>query len=256
VKVILATFRTALLEAWTNRRSFWFQVSIMITNDVAWVLFWVIFFNRIGSVNGWDAHRVLLLFAIITTVSGLSLGLLANSRKLGELIADGQIDAALTLPVHPLLYLLARRIDTAMLGDLFFGPVLFVLAGAPTPGRTLVYIVGSICGAFVLTGFLVTMGSLTMFVGGRGEQADLGFQAILILASYPLDIFGGLTKLLLFTAIPAAFVSGLPTKLVDNFSVLNAAPVIGAAIFFATLGTVMFQAGLRRYTSGALWTRA
>jgi hypothetical protein len=47
---------------------------------------------------------------------------------------------------------------------------------------------------------------LTLFVGGRGEQADLGFNAILIFASYPLDLFGGArTKMLLFTAVPAAF---------------------------------------------------
>ncbi|MEA2498619.1 MAG: viologen exporter family transport system permease protein, partial [Actinomycetota bacterium] len=162
MKVIFATFRTAVSEAWVNRRSFWFQVTIMITNDVAWVLFWILFFNKVGNVRGWDAHRILLLFAIITTVAGISLGLLANSRKIGELIADGQIDAALTLPVHPLAYLLARRIDTVMVGDLLFGPILFVLAGTPTIERTLVYVVGSICGAIVLTGFLVALGALTM----------------------------------------------------------------------------------------------
>jgi len=256
MKIILATFRTAIAEAWVNRRSFWFQVTIMITNDVAWVLFWILFFHKVGNVRGWDAHRILLLFAVITTVAGISLGLLANSRKIGELIADGQIDAALTLPVHPLPYLLARRIDTVMVGDLLFGPVLFVLAGAPTLERTLIYIVGSICGAIVLSGFLVSLGALTMFVGGRGEQADLGFQAILILASYPLDVFGGLTKVVLFTAIPAAFVSGLPTRLVDDFTVGTAAAIAGSAAFFALLAFVMFQAGLRRYTSGALWTRA
>jgi ABC-2 type transport system permease protein len=256
MKIILATFRTALLEAWTNRKSFWFQVTIMITNDIAWVIFWVLFFHKIGSIRGWDQQRILLLFSIITTVAGIALGLLANARKIGELIADGQIDAALTLPVHPLAYLLVRRIDTAMVGDLFFGPVLFVLSGTPTVERTLVYIVGSICGAIVLVGFLVALGALTMFVGGRGEQADLGFQAILILASYPLDVFGGLTKLILFTAIPAAFVSGLPTRLVGDFSLPTAAAVGGSAAFFFVLAAVTFSMGLRRYTSGALWTRA
>ncbi len=43
----------------------------------------------------------------------------------------------------------------------------------------------------MLVGFLVALGSLTLFAGGRGEQADLGFQAILIFASYPIDVFGG-----------------------------------------------------------------
>lgn len=153
-------------------------------------------------------------------------------------------------------YLLVRRIDTTLLGDLLFGPILFVLAGAPTPERTAIYVLGSICGAAVMVGFLVAVGALTLFVGGRGEQGDLAFQAILILASYPLDIFAGVTKLLLFTAVPAAFVTGLPTALVDEFEVTSALALVGAATAFLVLGALAFRLGMRRYTSGAVWTRA
>jgi ABC-2 type transport system permease protein len=199
---------------------------------------------------------VLLLFSVLTTVCGISLGLFANARKLGQLAADGELDAALALPVHPLAYLLVRRIDIAMLGDLMFGPVLFVVAGAPTPERIAVYIVASLCGAAVMVGFMVALGALTLFVGGRGEQADLGFQAILILASYPVDLFAGATKLLLFTAVPAAFVTGLPTALVDEFRPGTAVALVAAAAAFLGLGLVAFQLGLRRYASGAVWTKA
>jgi ABC-2 type transport system permease protein len=139
---------------------------------------------------------------------------------------------------------------------LLFGPILFALAGAPTLERTAIYVLGSLCGAAVLVGFLIAMGSLTLFFGGRGEQADLGFQVILILASYPLDVFGGVTKLLLYTAIPAAFVTGLPTDLVDDFEPATALALLAAAALFVVLGAATFRLGLRRYTSGAMWTRA
>lgn len=253
--VALATLGAAFREAWSNRRGFWFQVGIMMANDVAWVVFWVLFFHRVGSLRGWDTHKVLLLFSILTTVTGTGLGLLANSRRLGELIAGGALDAALALPTNPLAYLLTRRVDTALLGDLAFGPVLFVAAADPTPQRIAVFVFGSACGAVVLVGFLVALGSVTLYAGGRGEQADLGFQAILIFASHPIDVFGGLTKLFLFTAVPAAFVTGLPTSLVDRWSWPVAAAVAGAAAFFAVAAVATFQLGLRRYTSGALWTR-
>jgi ABC-2 type transport system permease protein len=108
----------------------------------------------------------------------------------------------------------------------------------------------------VLVGFLVALGSVTLFAGGRGEQADLGFQAILIFASYPIDVFGGLTKLFLFTAVPAAFVTGLPTSLVSSFRWPVALGAVGAAAFFALAAVTTFRIGLRRYSSGALWTRA
>jgi ABC-2 type transport system permease protein len=251
-----STLRTGLVEAWTNRRSFWVQVSIMLANDLSWVVFWTLFLHRVGEIRGWDVRHVLLLFSILTTVCGISLGLLANARKLGELAADGGLDAALALPVHPLSYLLVRRIDIAMLGDLMFGPVLFVVAGDPTVERVGIYLVASLCGAAVMVGFMVALGALTLFVGGRGEQADLGFQAILILASYPVDLFAGATKLLLFTAVPAAFVTGLPTALVDEFRPGTAVALLAAACAFLLLGLVAFQLGMRRYTSGAVWTKA
>jgi ABC-2 type transport system permease protein len=256
MRAVGLTLRTALLEAWTSRRSFWIQVSIMVANDLAWVAFWVLFFHRVGEIRGWEVHRVLLLFAILTTVTGLSLGLLANARKLGTLAADGELDAVLTLPVNSLAFLLVRRVDVAMLGDLVFGPVLFVLAGDPNLERTAIYVLGSLCGAVVLTGFLVAMSALTLFIGGRGEQADLGFQAILILASYPIDLFAGATKLLLFTAVPAAFVTGLPTELVDDFNWNTTAVLAGAAAVFALIGAVAWKVGMKRYESGAVWTNA
>jgi ABC-2 type transport system permease protein len=255
VSAILATFRTALRDAWANRRSFWVQVTIMIVNDVAWVVFWLLFFHEVGSLRGWDARRVLLLFSILTTCSGLALGLLANTRRIGQLVGDGEIDSVLALPVPPLPYLLARRVDTALVGDLFFGPILFIASGSPTPERVALFIAGSLCGAAVLVGFMVAAGALTFFIGGRGAQADLGFQAILILASYPLDVFGGATKLLLFTAVPAAFVTGLPTELVDSFDAGTALALIGAATAALGLAFGLFSAGLRRYSSGAVFVR-
>ena len=36
----------------------------MIVNDLAWVGFWFLFFDQVGSVRGWDLDRVLLLFAV------------------------------------------------------------------------------------------------------------------------------------------------------------------------------------------------
>lgn len=104
--------------------------------------------------------------------------------------------------------------------------------------------------------FLVLLGSSTFFLGGRGEHGELGFQALLMLSSYPIDIFGGATRLLLFTAVPAAFVTGLPTRLVDDFSVTTAGAMIAVAGAFAACAYAAFSAGLRRYRSGAVWTQA
>jgi ABC-2 type transport system permease protein len=250
------TLKTSLLETWAKRGSFLTQVTFMIVNDLVFVAFWFLFFNRVGEVRGWDAGRTLTLLAILATVTGIALGLCANARHLGEIISSNQLDAVLPLPVDPLAYLLARRIDTALLGDLLFGPILFLLFGEPTMLRTAIYVLVSLCGAAVLISFLLVLGSLTFFMGGRGEQTELGFQAVLILSAYPIDLFTGLTRVIMFTAVPAAFVSGLPTRLVDDFSWSQAALLFTVSVVFVLGARALFRAGLRRYRSGATWSRA
>jgi ABC-2 type transport system permease protein len=103
--------------------------------------------------------------------------------------------------------------------------------------------------------FLAILGTTTFFLG-RGEHGELGFQALLLLSSYPIDIFGGATRLLLFTAVPAGFVTGLPTRLVDDFSISGAISMIVVAAAFAGAAYAFFAAGLRRYRSGSVWTQA
>lgn len=252
---VTATLRAAVSDGLANRSSFWFQVGLMVANDITWIVFWVLFFDRVGHIRGWAVQDVIVLFSILLTTAGVVLGVFANSRRIGMLAADGSLDETLVLPVAPLSHILSSRVDAANVGDLLFGPVLFAVAGHPTPQRTVMYLLGSAAGSVVLIGFLVACGSLTLFVGGRGEQADLGFNAILIFASYPLDLFGGATKVLLFTAVPAAFVTGVPARLVRSFDLGEALLLPAVAALFALLGWSLFQLGLRRYSSGSIWTR-
>ena len=255
MRAIRATTRAAMAEAWSNRSGFWTQVLTMVFNDLAWVAFWVLFFRRVGEIRGWDADKVLLLLAVLTTAGGLVLGILGNARRIGQLAADGGLDAALALPVPPLAHLLVRRIETTNLGDLFFGVALFAVIGRPDLERTAIYLFGVATASVLLTGFLVAVGSLAFFLG-RNEASDFGFNAILLLGSYPSEIFTGASKLVLYTLVPAAFIGAVPAKLVDDFQLTLAAGAAGAAAFFAVLGWATFTIGLRRYTSGAVWTRA
>jgi ABC-2 type transport system permease protein len=255
MRAMAATSRSAFLESWSNRAGFWTQVLTMVFNDIAWVVFWSLFFRRVGAIRGWDTPRVLLLLAVFTTAGGIVLGVFANCRAIGRMAGAGELDAALALPVHPLGHLLLRRVNTTNLGDIAFGIVLFVVGCQPTVERTAVFVLGVVCSAVLLTGFLVAIGSLSFFAG-RDDAGDLGFHAMLMFAAYPVDVFGGAAKLLLSTVLPAAFVATIPARLVDDFDPRLAAALVAMAGAFAFLGWATFQAGLKRYTSGAAWTRA
>lgn len=247
--------RTALADGFANRASFLLQLAFMVVNDLTWVVFWGLFFHRTGEIRGWQVNDVFLLFAIICTSVGLVAGVFANSRRIGRLASEGALDETLVLPVGVLGHVITTRIDAANVGDCVFGVALFIVTGQPTLERTAVFIGAVIAAATVFLGFLIICGSLTFFVGGRGEHGELGFNAVTLFAMYPADLFGGLTKLLLFTAIPAGFVSTLPASLVRQFELGPAALLVAVAVLFAVVARVVFALGLRRYSSGSVWVR-
>jgi ABC-2 type transport system permease protein len=255
VSALRATSRAAFAEVLGNRRSLLAQAGTMVVNDLVWVVFWVLSFHRVGRLGGWDAHSVLLLQAVLTASGGLVLGLLSNARRIGALAMDGGLDAVLALPVAPLPFLLVRRVEAVNLGDLVFGVSLFLVVGHPTPGRTLVFVLVVLASAVLLTSFFVLTGSLAFFVG-RNEGGELAFQAMLLLGAYPLDVFAGGVRLVVFTVVPAAFVATVPARLIDHVDAGSVLGLAGAASVFAVLAVTTFHAGLRRYTSGNVWTRA
>lgn len=255
MRALLATLRTALAEAAANRGALVTQMSVMIVNDVVWVAFWLLFFRRVGSVRGWDADSVLLLLAVLTTAGGIALGVLANARQVGRMAIAGELDSVLTLPVPPLAYLLLRRVEVVNVGDFVFGIGLFLVAGSPTLIRTVVFVGVVLAAATLMTSFLVLTGSLGFFLG-RNEGGELGTHAIVLLGAYPVDLFAGVAKVVLYTVVPAVFVSNVPARLVESFDLGLAAWLLLATAVFATAAWATFTLGLRRYASGSVWTRA
>jgi ABC-2 type transport system permease protein len=255
MRAVVTTLRGAVAEAAANRAALWSQITVMVLNDLVWIVFWVLFFRRVGSIRGWDTERMLLLLSILTTGAGIALGVFSNARRVGSMAVDGHLDAVLSLPVPPLAYLLVRRIEPTNFGDITFGVVLFAVAGEPTVRRTAVFVVVVAAVVALVTGFLVLTGSLAFFVG-RSEAGELGFQALLMLGSYPVDVFAGVARIMLYSVVPAAFVSSVPAQLVDGFDVVHMAWLAGTAAAFASAGWLTFTLGLRRYASGSIWTRA
>jgi len=255
VRPVAATLRSAFAEAWSNRAAFWSQIGAIVLNDVVWIIFWSLFFHRVGDMRGWDTESVLVLLSVLATSAGFTFGVLANGRRIGTLAADGDLDAALTLPVSPLGYLLVRRVEAVHLGDIGFGIVLFAVVGDPTPARVAMFVFGVAVAVIVLTGFLVLTGSMAFFTG-RTTIAEMGFNAMMILSSYPVDIFVGASKVLLYSIVPAAFVAAVPARLIDDPSAADVGGLVLAAVVFGVAGWTAFALGLRRYTSGAAWTRA
>jgi ABC-2 type transport system permease protein len=67
-----------------------------------------------------------------------------------------------------------------------------------------------------------------------------------------MSIFNGTVRLLLFTVIPAGFISFVPLQLLHQFTWPLLAAMVGFTVLIVSVAAGLFQLGLRRYESGNL----
>lgn len=247
-----AYMKANLASALEYRASLVSQVLGMFINNALWVFFWTLYFTRFPVLRGWTLEDVVVLWAAASTSYGLAVGLMGNVRRLPQLIVQGQLDYFLALPKDVLLHVLVSQIRMIHLGDLLFGPVVLLAVVRPTWGQVAVFAAATVLAALVLLGFLILLGSLTFFLGSAEAVTDQVHNALLHFATYPATIFDGGVRVLLYTVLPAAFISTVPVELVRSFSWTGMLWLACAAAAFMGLGIWTFRRGLRRYESGNL----
>lgn len=252
-RFILALWQANIQVALEYRAAFISQMLGMMANDAIYFTFWVLFFNRFHSVGGWRLHEMLLLFGVVSTALGLAIYFCGNALLLGQIISNGQLDYYLALPKGVLPHVLASRSITSGAGDIAFGLVTFCLAGrldAATIGR---FCVGVLIAFVVFVSFLTAVHSLAFWTGGGVALGSQATMAAFTFSLYPVSVFQGLGKLIVFTVVPAAFIGALPTQYVAGAGWTLLAEIAGAALFFAALAIAVFSRGLRRYESGSVF---
>jgi ABC-2 type transport system permease protein len=248
---LLAVWRANLLSAMEYRVSFIAQEAGMFLNDAAYFGFWAIYFQRFHEVRGWRLGDVLLLFGTVAAGIGCASYLFGNIVRLATVIAEGELDYYLSLPRPVLLHTLSNRSVPSGLGDVLFGFAALAAVGAASPGEALRFALGAALGAAVFVGVLMVVHALSFWTGDSTLLAGSVMQGMIMFSTYPLAVFDGWTRFLLFTLLPAAFVGAIPASLVRSFTW----PALGelglaAALAMAT-GTALFHRGMARYQSGS-----
>lgn len=232
--------------------SFLSQIFGMFINDSLWVIFWVLYFKKFPVVNGWGLNDLLMMWSTITFSFGLAFGLFYNIARIPEMVVTGQLDYYLSHPKNVLLHISVSQIRPVNLGDCLFGPMLMIFFVHPSFDQFLIFLLSAILAAVVYFSFYVIVGSFVFFIGSSEGVFSNLTMALVHFSTYPTKIFDGWTRILLFTAIPAAFISELPVELIRDFTWINFGKLtFGAAAFFC-LALLLFNLGLKRYESGNL----
>jgi ABC-2 type transport system permease protein len=235
------------------RGAFYSQVAAMFINDGAWVVFWLLFFTRFPVLHGWSLKDVMSLWAVTTAGFGIAFGLMGNGhRRLASAIAQGELDLWMLHPRAVLPHLLLGSTIPSAWGDAAFGYVVYFGFVKPNVQQALLFVVLSFVVAIVFVGFGVMTGSLSFYVGNASTLSDQWRDISITFATYPPTLFDGKVKFLLFTVIPAGFISYLPVESLRSMSIVDLLIAIAGAMGVLSAGVGMFYFGLRRYESGNL----
>jgi len=234
------------------RGAFISQVVAMAVNDSCWIVFWTLFFTRFPVLHGWTQKDVLTMWAISASGFGLAVTVAGNTFQLARVVGRGELDSWLLYPRAVLPHLALGRMVPSGLGDAIFGYVLFFAFVRPDWQHMLLFLVFSLSSALLFIGFFAIAGSLSFFIGNAEVLAEQWIFSLITFSTYPSPLFDGVVKILLFTIIPAGFVSYLPIDALQGLSLKYASlSVLGSAAFLA-IGVSVFYLGLRRYESGNL----
>jgi ABC-2 type transport system permease protein len=253
-RLVLAYIKHNLMSAMAYREAFLMQAFGMLINNLMLLVFWVILFNRFPNIRGWDLKGVVTLYGIVAVGVGLAGVLFGNNSRLAQLIATGDLDYYLALPADPLVHLLVSRSSIYAWGDLSFGLIVYLLADPRHWLQLPFFMILSVLACLVFLSFAILTGSLAFWMGQSQNLAMQLRNAMITFGLYPVDIFPGLVRLLLYILIPAAFIGSLPAALLVSFNWWRFLGMVAFTAFSVLISRWFFNLGLRRYTSGNLVT--
>lgn len=252
IKLAGAYCRANLHAQLEYRGAFISEALAMFLNDGSWVVFWIFFFRKFPVLNGWNILDVLTIWAVTTAGFGIAHSIMGNGWQLASIVLDGQLDLWMLYPRAVLPHLLLGRTMATAWGDAAFGYAVYLALVRPDAAHFAMFVVLSLIVAAGFVGFSVLSASLAFYVGNAVVLCEQWRFALVTFSSYPGTLFTGFAKVLLFTAIPAAFVSYVPVealRLLSLWHVAAAAAGVGAILI---AGAAAFYFGLRRYESGNL----
>ncbi|MDD9270389.1 ABC transporter permease [Paenibacillus sp. GCM10023248] len=239
-----------LAGAMEFRLSFLLTAGMMVINNVVWIVFWGIYFGRFPVLNGWELQDVMMLWAVAAGGFGVMATFFGNAMRIGNLIATGQLDVYLTQPKPVLLHVLISRMSVSAIGDVLFALLIYIAFGDKSLIGLLKFALAMVLSTLIFLFFTISVNCLAFWLGNTEGLSFQLFNALLTFTTYPTSIFKGFGKLVLFTVLPAGFISYLPIGLLRQIDLPFILGSVAVAVFLCVVGIQLFYKGLRRYSSG------
>lgn len=246
-KLVGAFLKINLRNNLSLKASFLFQVVFMILSNLLYFMIWYILFDHIEEVNAWTIQDIAALNVISCASWGIFQICLGGLRNLSKMISYGDLDVFLLYPPHPLFMIMSSKSYPSGWGNLATAFIMLPFCSEISP---LLLAITVLCSVTVFGMIFVIVHSIAFWMGNIESFAKQWTDFVYILSFYPQNVYPGLVKIILFTLLPAGFISFLPVEILRNFSWEKLCSLVTGAIIFIFLGIFIFRAGLKRYESG------
>lgn len=251
IKVILLSVKYNIMKQMVNKVTFITNILFMILNNATFIIQWVILFNIKDEIGGYGFKEIFLLWGLAASIYGLAHIFFHKAFDIADLIVNGKLDSFLVQPKNVFLSVISSETSISAIGDFIYGYICLILYGL-TLRSFLLFTLFTITGAIILTSFMSIVGS-TSFWFVKSEMLAHSLGTVMInFATYPGTIFKGTVKLLLYTVVPVGIANYLPIDVINNYDYSNFWCIIVFTIFIAILAFIVFNKGLKRYSSSNL----
>jgi len=252
LSLIFAYFKLNISSAMEYRVSFLIQLFGMVLNNVSFAFFWWLLFEKIPRIAGYGYKEVMILWSISSAGFGLAFIFFGGVLKLNQYIIKGELDSYLLQPKNVLINVISSSTVFSAWGDLLYGIVLFIIVNGLNPLGLLSFAFYCITAMILFVTVLGTAHSLAFYMGNNSSMVQLVFEFMISFSIYPEGIFKGAVKWIIFTILPAGFITMVPLRLLQHFELGWFLLLIGVCLFWIITMFTIFHLGLKRYESGNL----
>jgi len=252
---IFLLFKTQYLKTQMEYTvNFWMMIfSGIIMRTMLLGLVFVLFQN-IPDIAGWQAGEIYLILGFLIITEGLHNLLFDGIWYIPSLVFRGELDVMLSRPVSPLYQILTHELGLQGIGNVIMG-IISVGIGLSSMGWFDPFSI-ILCVFFVISGLIIRMSynliTLSHAFWIHGGLMNVGFvvHSIGEFARYPLTIYPGFMRFILFFIIPAGFIGYIPARILrgDDVLLYGMALVVVTVLYFL-LARAIFYRGIKRYES-------
>jgi len=244
--------RTMMFRAdfimWSLVELFWMAVNLLLIAVV---------YRHTNSIAGWGPWEMTLIVGTSMLVQRLLMGLFwTNLFEMGRNVRSGHFDFFMAQPGSPLFMVSTRKIDLDgfLNAPLALAVVLYAahrLGLHPGIAQISLYFLFIICGLAIHYSTLLVLVSLVFWLqSAKGLEG--GYFGVNEFSRLPREALRGIAAVIFVYALPVVVVTNVPARTLLYGAELGPALwLAGAAAFWLTVAILVFNRGLRRYSSAS-----